>query len=351
MRARVSTDHQAAVDRRLALLRAELNGTWSPASDGDAATAPAPTEDDAPVVVPGPATWWGGTTRVRGETAVELAADDGLDPISLPGSPGLPDLPVGTPVGAPPSLPVPGRHASRRAGESVWARVAEVAVPDTLRGRLALSPGGLTTVALVLALGLGLTCWFLVRARPSAVPVPAPSPVGAAVPGDPLPSASAGAVSAVPSAAPSAVPAEVTVDVAGRVRRPGIAVLPAGSRVVDALKAAGGARAGVDLTSLNLARVLVDGEQILVGVRGEPASGAQPPASGSAAASAPDHLVDLNTADAAALEALPEVGPVTAQAIIAYRTEHGGFASVDELLDVDGIGEATLAQIRPWVTV
>ncbi len=139
------------------------------------------------------------------------------------------------------------------------------------------------------------------------------------------------------------------VDVAGRVRRPGIAVLDAGSRVVDALEAAGGARRGVDLSSLNLARVLVDGEQILVGVDapGGVAARVPPPPGGVAAAA----LVNLNTADQTQLEALPEVGPVTAQAIIGWRDAHGGFTAVDQLLDVDGIGEATLNQIAPLVTV
>ena len=146
-------------------------------------------------------------------------------------------------------------------------------------------------------------------------------------------------------------------------RRPGIAVLPAGSRVVDALEAAGGARPGADLQTLNLARLLVDGEQLLVGV--PPASGTAagalsgPPAAvpdttsgaGSTGATAPAALVDLNTADEAALETLPGVGPVTAAAILQWRTEHGAFTSVDELLEVSGIGDATLAEIAPHVTL
>jgi competence protein ComEA len=139
----------------------------------------------------------------------------------------------------------------------------------------------------------------------------------------------------------------VTVDVAGKVRRPGIAVLDAGSRVADALEAAGGARAGVDLTGLNLARVLVDGEQILVGV--SPPTGVA--ASVSAGTSPVTSLVDINTADQVALESLPDVGPVTAQSILAWRSEHGSFTSVDQLLDVDGIGEATLAKLVPYVTL
>ncbi len=144
---------------------------------------------------------------------------------------------------------------------------------------------------------------------------------------------------------------EVVVDVAGKVRRPGIAVLAVGSRVVDALEAAGGARAGVDLTGLNLARVLVDGEQILVGVTPAPgiAAGAAgvPPSSGVPAGG----LVPLNSADQVLLESLPDVGPVTAEAILSWRDAHGAFTSVDELLEVDGIGEATLARLAPLVTL
>ena len=144
--------------------------------------------------------------------------------------------------------------------------------------------------------------------------------------------------------------ATVTVDVAGKVRRPGIAVLAAG--------VAGGGRARgrrwrpprVDLTSLNLARLLVDGEQIVVGVpvptgvAGRTARAPRRPA-------ATGPLVNLNTADQALLETLPDVGPVTAEAIIAWRTEHGGFTAVDELLEVDGIGDATLAELAPHVTI
>ncbi len=147
----------------------------------------------------------------------------------------------------------------------------------------------------------------------------------------------------------------MTVDVAGRVRRPGIAVLDPGARVVDALDAAGGARPGVDLSTLNLARPLVDGEQILVGrdPAAAPPAAAAPPLPGAAGSdgAASTALVDLNTATASELDSLPEVGPVTAAAIIAWRDEHGGFSAVDELIEVDGIGEVTLSRIAPHATV
>jgi competence protein ComEA len=144
----------------------------------------------------------------------------------------------------------------------------------------------------------------------------------------------------------------VTVDVTGEVRHPGIVVLDAGARVVDALDAAGGARPGVDLSGLNLARLLVDGEQVVVGVPPPPGVAAGAAAGATPSPGAPGApLVNLNTASQSELEALPEVGPVTAQAILAWRDEHGGFTAVDELLEVDGIGDATLGQVAPYVTV
>ena len=145
----------------------------------------------------------------------------------------------------------------------------------------------------------------------------------------------------------------VVVDVAGKVRRPGIATLPLGARVVDALHAAGGAKRGVRLRSLNLARLLSDGEQILVGVRSPPgvaAPAASAPTSSASTGSAIP-MVDLNTADQAQLEELPGIGPVTAASILAFRAERGGFTAVDELLEVSGIGDVTLAKIAPYVTL
>jgi competence protein ComEA len=135
--------------------------------------------------------------------------------------------------------------------------------------------------------------------------------------------------------------------VSGKVRHPGIEVLRQGARVIDALRAAGGALPGVDLRGLNLARILADGEQVLVGRPPVTGPVASLPTSGSPVTG----LVNINTADQTSLESLPEVGPVTAQAIIAWRGQHGGFSSVDQLLDVDGIGDATLAKLTPYVTI
>ncbi|WP_397895335.1 helix-hairpin-helix domain-containing protein [Streptomyces canus] len=139
--------------------------------------------------------------------------------------------------------------------------------------------------------------------------------------------------------------AEIVVDVGGKVREPGIQRLPAGSRVADALKAAGGVRPGTNTDTLNRARFLVDGEQVLVG--GPPAP-APPPGTGGPAgtAAAP---VSLNTATVDQLDTLPGVGPVLAQHIVDYRTRHGGFRSVDELREVNGIGDRRFADLRNLV--
>jgi competence protein ComEA len=117
------------------------------------------------------------------------------------------------------------------------------------------------------------------------------------------------------------------------------------------VEAAGGARTGVSLRTLNLARVLVDGEQIVVGIPGPAGVAASAASAPGAGPSGFVPLVNLNTADQTALESLPGVGPVTAQAILKWRSENGSFTAVDELLEVSGIGDATLAEIAPFVTL
>jgi competence protein ComEA len=158
----------------------------------------------------------------------------------------------------------------------------------------------------------------------------------------------------------SASTQEVVVHVAGEVTEPGVVEVPAGSRVVDALRAAGGATEQADQSTLNLARPLTDGERIWVGRPGEtppvvpgPAvdAGGGGSAAGTGAGTGRSGPLDLNAATQADLEELPGVGPVTAGHILAWRQEHGRFASVQELLEVSGIGERTLAQLEPLVTV
>ncbi|MFH9468430.1 helix-hairpin-helix domain-containing protein [Streptomyces clavifer] len=137
----------------------------------------------------------------------------------------------------------------------------------------------------------------------------------------------------------------------GKVRRPGIQHLPSGSRVADALRAAGGAREGADVTGLNQARVLTDGEQVLVGLPAaqSAAAGAEGSGGSGTAQAGPAAPVSLSTATVEQLDTLPGVGPVLARHIIDYRTEHGGYRSVDELREVDGIGDRRFADLRPLV--
>jgi competence protein ComEA len=140
----------------------------------------------------------------------------------------------------------------------------------------------------------------------------------------------------------------VVVHVAGAVATPGVLVMPAGARVIDAVEGAGGARPDADLDRLNLAAKLVDGQRILVLAVGAVAPAGDPGVTGGTGAGG---LVDLNSATAAQLEALPGIGPALAAAILAERTRRGGFRSVNELREVRGIGEARFADIKDRVTV
>ena len=143
----------------------------------------------------------------------------------------------------------------------------------------------------------------------------------------------------------------VVVDVAGRVRHPGLYRLPPGARVDDAVRAAGGALPGVKLDALNLAAPLVDGQQIAVGIRPAADAGGAPIAGVSAPARTASGPVDLNSATLEQLETLPGVGPVLAQHVLDWRGAHGRFTSVDQLNDVTGIGDVKFGALKPLVTV
>jgi competence protein ComEA len=151
--------------------------------------------------------------------------------------------------------------------------------------------------------------------------------------------------------------APIVVDVVGAVRRGGVVRLRAGARVIDAITAAGGATAAADLTRLNLAAALADGARVAVPQLGgsapavDPAAVVGAPAAGSGGAPTAGAPVDLNTANAEQLDALPGVGPATAAAIIKDRETHGPFRSVGDLGRVRGIGDAKLEQLRDLVTV
>ena len=315
MRSRKHADEQVAevARRRLALLSAELAGLRP-----DPVDTPVPGSQDG---------------------AGELPDD-------------VPSAPSVTGVGPPGA----GRHAHRPVDTSAalggWLHDR---LPSTLQGRVRVGVGHLAVLALLVAGALAVTAWWVVRAADGGTTLPSVSaPLSPLTPpAAPSSSISAAATPAADrSAGAAASPSgTIVVDVAGKVRRPGIATLPLGSRVVDALRAAGGARPGVRLGTLNLARVLTDGEQVVVGIPAPPgvaASAADAPGAGTVGATP---LVNLNSATQAQLEELPGVGPVTAQSILAFRSEHGAFTAVDELLEVSGIGDATLAKIAPYVTL
>jgi competence protein ComEA len=218
------------------------------------------------------------------------------------------------------------------------ARLARRLLPVAWRGAR-LDPGrpGALVLALVAALAAVVAAAGVWTQRPQAEPVPA------------LPAVAVDEPVAPPAAAPAG---PLVVSVSGKVARPGLVEVPAGARVADVLEAAGGALAGTDLSALNLARRIADGEQVAVGVPapaapGPAAAGADP----AAAAAVPGAKVDLNAATLPQLNALPGVGPVMAQRILDWRTRNGRFARVEQLRDVEGIGERRFSQLRELVTV
>ncbi|MFI2258784.1 helix-hairpin-helix domain-containing protein [Streptomyces tubercidicus] len=176
--------------------------------------------------------------------------------------------------------------------------------------------------------------------------------------------------SAVANGPPGSAGRQLVVDVTGKVRHPGIQRMPPGSRVVDVLRAAGGVLRGANIRGLNRARLLTDGEQIVVGAAGAAGaagggggagagggagtgsgdvgaggSGSAPPSAGGG----PGGPVSLSTATEQQLDSLPGVGPVLARHIVEFRSQHGGFSSVDQLRQVTGIGDRRFADLRPLV--
>jgi len=270
----------------------------------------------------------------------------------------LEGLQVGSPPGWVPTVPAADSPAVPVPAARRWAGVR------------AFDPGrrGVVVLAVVAVLGAAGGAWYFVRAAPQAhssiAGTAADTAGGFGVMQDPSPAASGLPATAVllgglpaPVGAPTGAP-EIVVDVVGKVAKPGVLTLAAGSRVVDAIAAAGGAIAGTDLTALNLAGRLIDGEEIFVGIpppagtaaqaAGGVVGGADKPADG--AASAPT-VVDINTATPTELETLPGVGAVTAQRIVDWRTQHGRFTSVTQLQQVSGIGPAKYAALSGRVKV
>jgi competence protein ComEA len=215
-------------------------------------------------------------------------------------------------------------------------------------GMRAFDPGrrGVRALAVVAVLVVLVAAFLAWRARPRVDPVATPSFEAGSGAGSGA--GAAGAEAAGGAALSASASAEVVVAVEGKVRKPGVVRLPAGSRVADALEAAGGANPGVDVAMLNLARKVVDGELILVGVTPSPGTSIAAPVGGAATSGG---VVNLNTATLADLDTLPGVGPVLAQRILDARTAQGGFKAVSDLRKVDGIGDARYEQLKDLVTV
>ena len=229
-----------------------------------------------------------------------------------------------------PELPPPP------SGPPSWRPILDAALARLPSGRgRVVAIGGL-----IACLALGVVAWRALR--------PTPVPIEASLP---RATAADNPTTGTPASTPpgsGAAAEQIVVNAAGAVTAPGVYRLLSGSRVVDLIDAAGGPAPDADLDQLNLAAPLSDGDRVYVPRAGElvPASGGPSTASGAGA-----QPLDLNAATVEQLDALPGVGPSTAQAIVDYRTQHGRIRSVDELLEVRGIGPAKLESIRPRVRV
>ncbi|GGQ63722.1 hypothetical protein GCM10010280_07460 [Streptomyces pilosus] len=289
-----------------------------------------------------------GTDRVNGNPPPPHPGTDraggGSDSVDR-GAPG------GVPEPGPPARRDPDWPPVRRPDRAVLA--LRERLPLWVQTRCGLERRSVLALSALLVLVLGFAVQHFWSGRTQ--PVRPPEVVRAADPGEERTGTADGpppARAAAPAGSGGPAAAEIVVDVGGKVREPGIHRLPAGSRVEDALRAAGGVRPGTRTDALNRARFLVDGEQLVVGAPAPPGAGAAAPGSAPGAATAaggPVAPVSLGTATLDQLDSLPGVGPVLAQHIIDYRTQNGGFRSVDELREVNGIGERRFADLRDLV--
>ncbi|MEU1115454.1 MULTISPECIES: helix-hairpin-helix domain-containing protein [unclassified Streptomyces] len=301
--------------------------------------------DAAPVPVPGRRPWG------EGETAPEPA------PGWVRGA-GAAEAPLGE------EEPAPDAGTTARRGRTGVGFAVRERLPVWLQARCGLERRGVIALVAVLVIAATFAAqhFWAGRTQPvrppevvraartaserGAQPAPAPGP---------SPQAGQAGQTSTPAGGSGA---KIVVDVSGKVRRPGVQRLPAGSRVADALRAAGGVKPGAETDGLNRARFLVDGEQVAVGVPAPTAgSGTGAGASGGAGSGAAGGVggasttgpVSLNTATAEQLDELPGVGPVLAQHILDYRAEHGGFRSIEELREVNGIGDRRFADLQDLV--
>ncbi|HEV7651369.1 MAG TPA: ComEA family DNA-binding protein [Actinophytocola sp.] len=270
------------------------------------------------------------------DVSLDAPSSGDADPDWWPDTGSAPPEPEPDPPGEPERVLL---GAPRPAAEPWWRRQLNrvfdrwlpAAAKERPRWRLAAAAAaGAVLVGVAVAVGLVMSGSGGEREVPPALPA----------------AASSGEVRPAGAPSPAVHGGSIVISVVGRVARPGLVTLRDGARVADALDAAGGAARGTKLGALNLARRLTDGEQIYVGVPAP--AGAEPQAapSGGESGAGP---VDLNAASLTALDTLPGVGPVTAQRIVDWRTEHGRFASVDQLRDVDGIGPGRFAKLKDLV--
>jgi len=186
--------------------------------------------------------------------------------------------------------------------------------------------GAMAVLGMLLVVGAGLA---YLRARPAAA-LPPPS----------------GAASTASAAATSSAANSIVVDVVGAVRKPGVYDLPAGARVIDAVRAAGGFLPEAEPQAINLARPLVDGEQIVVLKKGE-----APAVATGGSAQQPGGKLNINNATESDFDGLPGIGPVLAQKIVAYREQHGPFHSIQDLMKVSGVGPKKFETLQALITV
>lgn len=220
---------------------------------------------------------------------------------------------------------------------------------DTSRTPIWWTMGSRDIAALVAVLGAlcGLSWWMVQPAATPPVGTPSHEPLTVHVADTSMPSASASEPS------PTPIPTAIAIHVVGAVNTPGVVIVPPGSRAESAIIAAGGFAETADQRSINLAQLVTDGQQLVVGAQGEaPVHPVNPPAGGGGLGSSQpgavtdDGIVHINAATVTELEQLPGVGPKTAQAIVTYREEHGPFTSVDHLEAVPGIGRKTVDGLR-----
>ncbi|QGV80682.1 ComEA family DNA-binding protein [Streptomyces ficellus] len=333
--------HARMVARRRAAALFERPGTSTthPPPGGDAPSPPAaggasPALGRVVVAAPAP---------LRPGRPVAQAPLAGGSPALPPPVVGDPQTPVGTPV---PQAEAGAGVAAEGAGpgggtglerRDRWRLGVRDRLPLWVQTRCGMEPRTVVALVIVLVVAVTLAGRYFWTGRPEAVRAPD------------VVTGAASAPAAAASRRPPAGTPPVVVDVSGTVRRPGVLRLPAGSRVADALRAAGGVRPGSDVTGLNRARVLMDGEHIVVGAAPAPPGPVTGAPGAAVVGGVPAGPVSLNTATVEQLDTLPGVGPVLAQHIVDHRTRHGGFRSVDELREVNGIGERRFADLQPLV--